>query len=280
MSGKTLAALLGPAEARPRLELVRDALGRGARTGRTLAGEDGSVIQAIAVPLPPDGEHAHPTALLVENDVTEAVTERARRERILDQLVRTLMAVVDKRDPYAGHHSERVSRLARAVAEEMRLDPITARTAEIAGNLMTLGKILVPAEVLTRTGRLTDDEMRRVRDSLQATADLLAEIEFDGPVVETLRQVREHWDGTGGPAGLAGENILLPARVVAVANAFVAMVSPRAWRAGSPVDEAVARLMAEVGKAFDRRVVAALVNYLDNRGGRAEWDDRAGDGAS
>ena len=83
--------------------------------------------------------------------------------------------------------------------------------------------------------------------------------------METLRQLQERWDGAGEPNGLSGDRILLPARVVAVANAFVAMVSPRAWRAGSSVDEAVTQLMAAVGKAFDRRVVAALVNYLDNR---------------
>jgi len=130
----------------------------------------------------------------------------------------------------------------------------------------------VPAEVLTRSGVLSAGEIQQVRDSLQASADLIAEIEFDGPVVETLRQLQERWDGSGGPNGLKGEEILLPARIVAVANAYVAMVSPRAWREGSTVDEAITRLMADVGTDFDRRAVAALVNYLDNHGGRAEWD--------
>ena len=117
--------------------------------------------------------------------------------------------------------------------------------------------------------------MRRIRDSLQTTANLLAGIEFDGPVVETLRQLQEHWDGSGGPNGLKGDNILLAARVVAVANAFVAMVSPRAYRPGVEFDRAVETLLSQVGRAFDRRVVAALVNYLDNRGGRQRWADFA-----
>ena len=100
---------------------------------------------------------------------------------------------------------------------------------------------------------------------------MLEEVEFDGPVVATLRQLQERWDGSGGPAGLAGENILITARVVAVANAFVAMVSDRAFRAGIGLDDAASRLMGEAGRAFDRRAIAALVNHLDNRGGRSEW---------
>jgi PAS domain S-box-containing protein len=273
MLGKGLASIFGPAAARGRIELNREAIESGTKAVQTHQEDGGSVIQAVAVPLPREDGETAPSILVVENDVTEAVTERARRERTLNQLVGTLMAVVDKRDPYAGHQSERTSFLARAIAGEMDLDPVIVRTAEIAGSVMSLGKMLVPAEVLTRSGSLTADEIQKVRDSLQATADLLADIEFDGPVVDTLRQLQERWDGTGVPRGLKGEEILLPARIVAVANAFVAMTSPRAWRAGSSVDEAIDQLMAGVGASFDRRVVAALVNYFDNRGGRAAWDD-------
>lgn len=272
MVGKGIAALFGPASARARLGLTRRVIETGARAVDTHQEDDGRVIQAVHVPLPADEPGTALSVLVVENDVTEAVTERARRERTLNHLVGTLMAVVDKRDPYAGHQSERTSSLARAIATEMQLDPITLRTVEIAGSVMNLGKIMVPAEVLTRTSGLSADEIQLVRESLQASADLLADVEFDGPVVDSLRQLQERWDGTGEPRGLKGDEILLPARIVAVANAFVAMVSPRAWRAGSSVDDAVTQLMAGVGKAFDRRVVAALVNYLDNRGGRDEWD--------
>ncbi|MFM2130651.1 MAG: hypothetical protein RL477_2197 [Pseudomonadota bacterium] len=275
MAGKGLAALFGPIAARARLGLNRRAIESGTRAVETHQEDDGRVIQAVHVPLPIEDPGGKPSVLVVESDVTETVTERARRERTLNHLVGTLMAVVDKRDPYSGHQSERTSALAGAIAREMQLDPVTVRTVEIAGSVMNLGKILVPAEVLTRTGGLSADEIQLVRGSLQASADLLANIEFDGPVVETLRQIQERWDGSGEPLGLKGEDILLPARIVAVANAFVAMVSPRAWRVGSSVDDAMAQLMAGVHKAFDRGVVAALVNYLDNRGGRAEWDKLA-----
>jgi HD-GYP domain-containing protein (c-di-GMP phosphodiesterase class II) len=218
---------------------------------------------------------APPSVLVVERDITEAVTERERRSRILGQIVRTLVGVVDRRDPYAADHSQRVAVLARAIATEMGLPEREIETAETAGNLLNLGKILVAPELLTKSGELSDEDRRKVRHSIQTSADLLQGIEFDGPVVETLRQAQAHWDGSGSPAGLAGDDILITARIVGVANAFVGMVSRRAYREALDIDRALEVLLSQVGKAFDRRVVAALINYLDNRGGRAHWAERA-----
>ncbi len=207
---------------------------------------------------------------MVDHDITEAVTERERRGRIQKQLVRTLGAAVDRRDPGAAAHSVRVALIARATATEMGLDESTIDTADIAGNLLNLGKILIDRDLLTRSGQLSEAERQEVRHSLQAGADLLQGVDFDGPVVATLRQAQAHWDGSGLPPGLAGDDILVTARIIAVANAFVGMVSPRAHRAALPVDEAVAELMRLVGTQFDRAVVAAFVSWLDNHGGREE----------
>ena len=83
--------------------------------------------------------------------------------------------------------------------------------------------------------------------------------------------MQEHFDGTGIPKGLKGEDILPTARVVAVANTFVAMVSARSYRKGMEFDRAMAVLQQESGQAFDRRAVTALINYIENRDGRTEW---------
>jgi PAS domain S-box-containing protein len=273
--GKTLAAVLGPERAKPYERLNRQALEEAKPVSsihRYQTPEGERVLQSEHIPIKatPDTPGG---VLVVEEDVTTAVTERERRAKTLRDLVGTLMTVVDQRDPNAAHHSTRVAAVARAVAEEMGLDATLADTAEFAGTLMNLGKILVPSEILTRKGGLTDAEIRQVRDSIQATADLLQDVPFDGPVVETLRQCQERWDGTGRPRGLTGDGIVLPARIVAVANAFVAMVEPRAHRAGLDFDAAAKVLLDGVGTAYDRRVVAALLNYLDNRGGRQAWAD-------
>jgi PAS domain S-box-containing protein len=271
--GKSAASVFGPEAARryrAKSRLAGEARATVSTLDRVGEGDKLRVLRTEYIPLPASA-HDPAGVLVVESDISGAVTERERRERTLRQLVRILVAAVDRRDPYSANHSVRVGWLARAIAEEMDLGGVTADTVEIAGNLMNLGKILVPAELLTKTGSLNADEMRRVRDSIQTTAELISGIEFDGPVADTLRQFQEHVDGSGWPRGLKGAEILISARIIAVANAFVAMVSPRSYRAGIGIDEAAAQLFSGVGKTFDRGVVAALVNYMDNRGGRDRW---------
>ncbi|MHA1107949.1 MAG: HD domain-containing phosphohydrolase [Alphaproteobacteria bacterium] len=273
MIGKSMSSVIGAAEAEKYLRLNRDVLDSGAaRTEIRRHGSNGDlrVVQSEHIPVA-SGAALPPGIMIVEDDITVAVTERERRERTLAQLIETLLTVVDRRDPYAADHSIRVARVARAVAEEMGLDEIEIRTAETAGRLMNLGKILVPSDILARAGTLSREEIRQVRDSIELSAELVEGVEFDGPVVETLRQLRENWDGSGSPSGLAGEEILLTARVVSAANAFVAIISPRAWRVAGSIDEATSQMLAQIGKAFERRVVAALVNLLDNRGGAEDW---------
>lgn len=271
--GKTVDGVFGPVHGRR----VRDR-NRIAEAGGPLRDEfrdtapDGSVCAIASEHVPIDDVPGVGSGVMViEHDITDVVTERERRLRLRDRLIETLLTVVDRRDPYAASHSAQVAAVARGIAEEMGLDAADVETAATAGRLMNLGKILVPRALLCTADDLESYELRAIRESVRASADLLDDVEFDGPVVETLRQIQERWDGTGEPAGLRGGDILLPARIVAVANAFVAMTSPRAWRPGLSVDDAVAQLMAGIGAAFDRRVVAALVNRLDNRDGRAIW---------
>lgn len=279
MRGKTLASVLGPATARKIEALNRHALDTGA-TERAIhrleetEGEGPRIFESVHVPMPATDDLGR-SVLVVEKDLTAAILAKERHEATLRQLVETLVALVDRRDPYAAHHSERVAEVARAIAGEMGLDGIEVETAETAGKLMNLGKMLVPEELLTRQGPLEEEEKRKVQKSLQASADLLEGIAFAGPVTATLRQLQEHWDGSGEPEGLAGEDILITARVVAVANAFVAMASPRAYRDGIGFDQAIENLREGEGTRFDRKAVVALINHLENHGGRERWGDFA-----
>jgi len=276
MIGKPVTNVLGPEAAQRRLALNERSLAlnrqvtevtRGEKDGRVHVIQSEHIPVSAALGLPPG-------VLVVESDITEAVTERERRSRILDQLVRALVGVVDRRDPFAADHSAKVAAIAKATAIEMGLDQVEIDTAETAGRLLNLGKILVPTDMLTRAGELSDSERQKVREGLHASAELIEGIEFDGPVVETLRQALARWDGKGAPPGLAGEAILVTARIVAVANAFVGMVSARAHRGAMEIDRAVEIMLTDAGHAFDRRAVVALINYLDNRGGREAWAEQ------
>lgn len=218
-------------------------------------------LQTYHIPLP-DTSELHRTVLVTQKDVTDVIVERERQEQIFKQLVDTLIAVVDRRDPYAAGHSIRVGALAHALATEMDLDPQSVDAATIAGSLMNLGKILVPRSILIKAGALNAEELRLVRKSILTSADILSLISFEVPVIPTLRQVLERYDGQGEPDHRKGENILLTARIVAVANAFVALVSPRAHRAGLDLDAAMGSLKTEADKAYDAKVIEALARYL------------------
>lgn len=273
---KHIAAVLGPLEGKRVETWIKECLARFEPMSHTheltFDGRQDAIFKSDFIPL--EAREEMPAGvLMVSQDITESIRERERRERVLKQLVGALVSVVDRRDPYSANHSTRVGRVSRAIAEEMELSDLEIETAEIAGNLMNLGKITIPEEVLTKTDKLTDAEFDMIRQSVLTSAELVGNIEFDGAVAQTLRSLQENVDGSGMPDGLAGDAIVITARIVAVANAFVGMTSARSWRAGMEFDRSTGFLMEDVGKKFDRRVVTALANFIDNRGGRAAWQD-------
>ena len=287
MLGKTMTSVIGANEAKRFEPANREAMATGESLVRLhrIDGEDGGegrVLQSEHVPLPTEPGQPGRVLMVIQN-ITDLIRQREKVERIMRQIVDTLVSLVDRRDPYSAHHSSRVAEVAGAMVDEMALEAVEGQTVEIAAELMNLGKILVPMELLTSNRKLTAEELRQVRESILTSAELIEGIEFEGPVVETLRQMLEAWDGSGMPRGLAGDDILRSSRIVAVANSFVGLVSARAYREGMAFDTAVDILLEESGSKFDRRVVSALMNHLANKGGRERWAhyrERPGDAES
>ncbi len=272
IKGKSLSDVMGPARAQPIEEINRRVLASGATESHVhTIDRDGAALVFATEHVPiPARPRSVPGVLVVMTDVTELDRARTRSETVFAELIAALVGLVDRRDPYAARQSARAAEVSAAIATEMGLDETTVATARRAGQLMNVGKITVPPEILTKTGPLTEDEREALAHSLSVSAEIIANVPFPGPVAETIRQISEHWDGTG-PLGLAGENILVTARIVAVANAFVAMVSPRAYRDALAFDDACDALHAREETAFDRRPVSALINIIDNRGGAERW---------
>ncbi len=273
---KHVSAVLGPIEGKKISGWVKECILTDAPLSKThkmdLDGsEDEKVYRSEFIPIP-ERDDLPAGVLMVSQDISDSVREREKREKVMRQLVSTLVSLVDRRDPFSADHSQRVADVSRTIAHEMELEAIDADTAAIAGSLMNLGKIAVPAEILTKQGALSEDERKVIQDSVINSADLVADIDFDGPVHDTMRQMLEHVDGSGLPRGLAGDDILAPARIAAVANTFVGMVSARAWRQGMDFDKAAGILYQESGQKYDRSAVAALINILNNRGGRENWE--------
>lgn len=274
MMGKTMSAVIGPLKAKVYADIHKDVLKTDERENHVLTfGEEDDpnfqIVQADFVPLRGDRDFP-PAVLTVINDITELTHERRRAERMLRELIDTLVSVVDRRDPFSANHSTRVAEVARAITQEMGLSHIDIKTVDIAGSLMNLGKIFIPADVLTKTEDLTPAERSLAANAYLVSCDLLDNVSFQGPVVETIRQMGETWDGRG-PLGLKGEEVLVTARILSVANAFVGMVSARAYRSGMAFEKTADILLSDTGKRYDRKPVTALVNILENRGGTSKW---------
>ncbi|MFT6558546.1 HD domain-containing phosphohydrolase [Sneathiella sp.] len=272
--GRKLSSVMNPESSKKLLDMLHFARQDNAVQSAVMSLPDPQhgdrIVKSDIIPLRTEQNDVQ-NMLAVFQDITEVVTERERRENVLRSLVSALVAFVDKRDPYSAHQSVWVAEVAVAIAEELNASERVIRTVDISGNLMNLGKILVPSKILTKTERLTEDELRVIRESLVSSADLLENVKFDLPIAETLRQLQEHWDGTGHPRGLKETAINEAARIVAVANAFVGMVSPRAYRDAFDFNKAVSILLEEADKKYDRKPISALINFLENGGGREKW---------
>lgn len=205
----------------------------------------------------------------------QQLSDATEKQRALQMhLTNTLVMLVDSRDPHAQHHSNGVAFIAAGIAAALDLPEGMQQTTSLAALLMNVGKIKT-TESLLRQKQLSPEDKNIIRKSMLASAEMLKGISFDGPVVETLRQSLEHVDGSG-PLGLKEDAILTPAKIIAVANAFVAMVSERAYRKAMPVAAALDEIRTQVDTKFSRPVVAALEHYLENAGGREAWQQAYG----
>lgn len=232
--------------------------------------ETDRLFKADLIPLNGAGETAA-TVLLVMQEITDLVAANNRSENLFRQLIGALTQIIDARDPWSKYHSARVADVAAAIAAEMSWDKEQQEAMHTAGQLVNLGKIFVPIDILTKQSPLSESEFSLVHDSMRKGAELIADVGLGSSIVKTLDQMRENWDGSGEPQGLEGETIEPGARILSVANAFVGIVSARAHRESLGFDKAIDILHNDAGKRFERRAVAALQNILENKQGRARW---------
>jgi HD-GYP domain-containing protein (c-di-GMP phosphodiesterase class II) len=186
----------------------------------------------------------------------------------LAQAVATLARELHDHHAPTAAHSHRAARVARAVAEELRLDALDATEVELVAMLHDVGKLAIDPALLDFPGRLSDDQLERMRRHTIEGEELLARTAGLEQLAPAVRATHEAWDGSGYPDGLRGDEIPLTARIVAVVDAYDAMVSARAYRTALPWPEATRRLHAGAGVQFDPGVVEALLRVL-RREGRA-----------
>jgi len=174
--------------------------------------------------------------------------------------------VMDQRDPYTAGHQQRVGEIAGAIAAEMGLDADTQRGLRVAGAVHDIGKISVPTEILGKPGRISAIEMAIIKTHAQEGYEILKGIDFPRPVAEVVRQHHECIDGSGYPRGLKGDEIVLEARVLAVADVVEAMASDRPYRPGIGIDKALAEIERGRGTAYDANAVDACLRLFREKG--------------
>jgi PAS domain S-box-containing protein len=198
-------------------------------------------------------------------DVTERNSYLAQLEASFDAVVGAIANAIEARDPYTAGHQREVADLAGAIARELHLSDDEVKGIEVAATLHDVGKIAVPAEILTRPGRLSSAELEIVRTHPEAGYHIVADIPFPWPVATMILQHHERLDGSGYPNGLMAPDILLGSRIVAVADVISAISEDRPYRSGLGLSSALEELVSNRGRLFDPTVVDACLR-LDRSG--------------
>jgi PAS domain S-box-containing protein len=209
----------------------------------------------------------------VARDITESRQARQEKDRLVRELrsalegtAAALSQLVEQRDPYTAGHQRRVASLATAIARAMGLEAEQVAGVGFGALVHDLGKISVPVEILSKPSQLSAIELKLIQQHPESGWTILAPLDFPWPVAEMVRQHHERMDGTGYPRGLSGEEILLEARIIAVADAVEAASSNRPYRPAKGIAHALEYIEQQSGKGYDPRVVNACSLLFRHKG--------------
>jgi putative nucleotidyltransferase with HDIG domain len=189
-----------------------------------------------------------------------------RLRKALGATVQSISTIVEMKDPYTAGHQQRVSDLARSIATEMGLSADQRDFIRTASAIHDIGKISIPAEILSKPTKLTDLEFNLIKTHSQSGYDILKDIEFPWPVADVVLQHHERMDGSGYPQGLKGNDISLEARIMAVADVVEAIASHRPYRPSLGIDFALDDITRNKGILYDADVVDACLKLFREKG--------------
>lgn len=177
-------------------------------------------------------------------------------------IIQAMAQTLETRDPYTAGHQRRVAEIARTIAIEMQLPDEQVEGIFMAGTIHDLGKICIPTEILSKPGKLSAIEFELIKTHPQIGYDILKTIEFPWPLAEMVYQHHEWLNGSGYPRGLSGENILLGARILCVADVVEAMASDRPYRPALGIDAALSEISNKMGVLFDKDIVKICIRLF------------------
>ncbi|MDD5723175.1 MAG: PAS domain S-box protein [Syntrophales bacterium] len=209
----------------------------------------------------------------VSRDITERKKAEEDRNKSLESLRRTLgatiqvmVSTVETRDPRTAGHQTRSAGLARAIAEEMKLSQEKIEGIRIAGSIHDIGKLAVPAEILSKPAKLSELEFSLVKEHPRKGYEILKNVDYSWSLAEAVYQHHERMDGSGYPRNLKGDDILMEARILAVADVVEAMASHRPYRAALGINAALEEIEKNRGTLYDNDVVGACLRLFREKG--------------
>lgn len=205
--------------------------------------------------------------LVAERSSKLIESEKKLKSSLLDS-ISAIASIVEMRDPYTAGHQRRVAQIAVAIGKELQLPENQIEGIHLASVVHDVGKIRVPAEILSKPGRLTENEFNLIKEHSQTGYDILKSIDYPWEIAEIVLQHHERLDGSGYPAGLKDAEILLEAQIIAVADVVESMMSHRPYRAGLGIDAALAEISLKRGVYFNSDVVDACLRLFREQGFR------------
>jgi len=198
---------------------------------------------------------------LVKEELEESMQ---KLEKNLRDTIKAISRTLESRDPYTAGHQQRTMIIAKDIARSMGLNKEQITGISMAGAVHDLGKICIPASILSKPGKITKTEFSLIKAHPETGYSILKDIDFNSPVAEAVLQHHERLDGSGYPFGLAGDAILIESRVVGVADVIEAIASPRPYRCGLGIGTAMDEIKKNKGKLYDPAVVDAALGLFSN----------------
>ena len=202
---------------------------------------------------------------VVSRDISERKRAEERLKKTMDATIETVSKIIEVKDPYTSGHQQRVSQLATAIAKELNLSPDKIEGIRIASLIHDIGKIGVPTEILSKTTTLSDIEFSLIKEHSQIGYDILKPIDFSYPVAQIVLQHHEKIDGSGYPNKLKGDEILLEAKIICVADVVEAMSSHRPYRPALGIDAALEEISQNKGILYDPEVVDTCIRLFKEK---------------
>ncbi len=206
-------------------------------------------------------------------DITERKEAEEDKQKSFEKLrkalgatVKAIATVVEMKDPYTAGHQTRVADLARSIGTEMGLSKDQIDSIRIASLIHDIGKISVPAEILSKPTKLTDIEFSLIKTHAQSGYDILKDIEFPWPIARIVYDHHERMDGSGYPNGLTRDEILLESRILMVADVVEAMATHRPYRPALGIDAALEEISQNKGILYDPEVVEVCLRLFREKG--------------